>query len=98
MGHWRGSHATDLVDKNAVVGLLGDNDSFRIKLLRVTRDGRAVEGGNFPPGLRGMWLQFDDVLLEPHLEGMTRAEVKEYCRRVCGSRRRARRATTSRAT
>lgn len=79
IGYWRGSDAIEEADKHAASGVIGENESFRCKIQRYTRDGRYMEG-NFPTAHGGLWLHFPDVVLEPHLEGFSRAEVKEYVR------------------
>ncbi|CAI4212555.1 unnamed protein product [Parascedosporium putredinis] len=66
-------------DKHAVYGILGQNDMFRVKLVRETRDGRYING-NFPIGAGALWIHYDEVHFEPHLESLSRTEVKEYCR------------------
>lgn len=65
------------MDKHAVFGVLSGTDCFRVKVQRVTRDGRYVDG-NFPNGARA--LHYGKVILEPHLTSLTRAGVEEYCR------------------
>lgn len=80
VGYWADSDEPRLEDKHAVFGVLsGTTDCFRVKVQRVTRDGRFVDG-NFPIGAGGLWIHYDKVVFEPHLAGFTRPEVKEYCR------------------
>ena len=79
LGYWSGSDEPRLEDKHAVYGVLGGSDCFRVKVARITRDGRHVEG-NFPTGAGALWLHYDQVILDPPLQGMTRPEVKEYVR------------------
>ncbi|KAL8282160.1 hypothetical protein RB597_009726 [Gaeumannomyces tritici] len=79
VGYWSNSSAEDALDKHAVIGVLGTNDMFRVKLTRQTRDGRAVFG-NFPQGPGALWISYEDVVFEPHLRDLSRSEVKEYCR------------------
>ncbi|KAJ4306981.1 hypothetical protein N0V88_000355 [Collariella sp. IMI 366227] len=79
VGYWNRSSEPDPINKHAVFGILGANDMFRVKLARETRDGRTVNG-NFPGGPGALWIHWDDVVFEPHLRGMTRQEIKEYCR------------------
>jgi hypothetical protein len=77
LGYWSGSDEPRLEDKHAAYGVVGYNDCFRVKVARITRDGRYVEG-NFPVGAGALWLHYDQVILDAPLQGMTRPEVKEY--------------------
>lgn len=79
LGYWRGSSETDPKNRHAVYGILGQNDMFRVKLVRETRDGRFVDG-NFPVGAGALWIQYEEVEFEEHLKPLARTEVKEYCR------------------
>lgn len=79
IGVWKLSSEKELKDKHAVLGVLGGNDMFRVKLTRETRDGRTVIG-NFPNGAGALWIHWDEVEFDPHLKGLSRNEVKEYCR------------------
>jgi hypothetical protein len=79
LGYWADSDESRLEDKHAVYGVVGGSDCFRVKVQRITRDGRYVDG-NFPIGAGALWLHYDKVVLEPHLASLTRPEVKEYCR------------------
>ncbi|CRK14853.1 hypothetical protein BN1723_010507 [Verticillium longisporum] len=47
VGYWKPSNAPSKRDHHAVLGVLGTNDMFRVKIVRETRDGRYVDG-NFP--------------------------------------------------
>lgn len=79
LGYWADSDEARLEDKHAVYGVLSGTDCFRVKVQRITRDGRYVDG-NFPVGAGALWLHYDKVVLEPHLAHLNRLEVKEYCR------------------
>ncbi|KYK61242.1 hypothetical protein DCS_02384 [Drechmeria coniospora] len=79
IGHWSGSSEPDLRDRHAVYGILGQNDMFRVKVVRETRDGRFVDG-NFPTGAGALWIPYEEVGFDAHLVGLSRQEVKEYCR------------------
>ncbi|KUJ23185.1 uncharacterized protein LY89DRAFT_679984 [Mollisia scopiformis] len=79
LGYWADSDEPRLEDKHAVYGVLSGTDCFRVKVQRVTRDGRFVDG-NFPVGAGALWLHYDKVVLEPHIAHLNRLEVKEYCR------------------
>ncbi len=79
LGYWADSDEPRLEDKHAVYGVLSGTDCFRVKVQRVTRDGRFVDG-NFPVGAGALWLHYDKVILESHLAHLNRLEVKEYCR------------------
>lgn len=79
IGVWKHSSEKDPRDRHAVFGVLGANDMFRVKLGRETRDGRPVIG-NFPSGAGALWIHWDEVDFEPHLQNLARPEVKEYCR------------------
>lgn len=79
LGYWKKSSEHELEDKHAVFGILGNNDMFRVKVGREARDGRTMLG-NFPAGAGALWIQYDEFELEDFLQGLTRAEIKEYCR------------------
>ncbi|KAK0109717.1 hypothetical protein ONS95_002396 [Cadophora gregata] len=79
LGFWSESDEPRNEDKHAVYGVLSENDCFRVKVQRITRDGRYVDG-NFPVGAGALWLSYKKVVLEPHLASLSRPEVKEYCR------------------
>jgi hypothetical protein len=49
LGYWADSDEPLMEDKHAVFGVLGGSDCFRVKVARMTRDGRFVDG-NFPVG------------------------------------------------
>jgi len=79
IGFWKGSSEVNVKDRHAVYGILGQNDMFRVKVVRETRDGRFVDG-NFPSGAGALWIHYDEVEREPHLRNLNRNEIKEYCR------------------
>lgn len=79
LGYWADSSEVRDEDKHAVYGVVGGTDCFRVKVQRVTRDGRYVDG-NFPVGAGALWLHYDKVVFEPQLQGMSRPEIKEYVR------------------
>ncbi|KAK1639941.1 hypothetical protein BDP81DRAFT_185588 [Colletotrichum phormii] len=79
VGYWKGSSEIDPVNKHAIYGILGQNDMFRVKVARETRDKRFVDG-NFPVGAGALWIHWEEVELEPHIKQLSRPEVKEYCR------------------
>ncbi|PHH53853.1 hypothetical protein CFIMG_002774RA [Ceratocystis fimbriata CBS 114723] len=79
IGYWHGSNEPQERDRHAIYGILGQNDMFRVKVVRETRDGRFVDG-NFPSGAGALWIHYEEVVLEPHLRSLSRHEVKEYCR------------------
>ncbi|UNI20266.1 hypothetical protein JDV02_006369 [Purpureocillium takamizusanense] len=79
LGYWKPSSEPDPRDRHAVYGILGQNDMFRVKVVRETRDGRYVDG-NFPVGAGALWIQYDEVEFEDHLKALQRSEIKEYCR------------------
>ncbi|KAK7735198.1 hypothetical protein SLS53_007588 [Cytospora paraplurivora] len=79
LGYWKKSSEPELVDKHAVFGILGNNDMFRVKVGRESRDGRPVQG-NFPAGAGALWIPYDDFEPEVFLKDLTRSEIKEYCR------------------
>ncbi|RFU31411.1 hypothetical protein B7463_g4931, partial [Scytalidium lignicola] len=79
LGHWADSDEPNEADKHAVYGVLGGSDCFRVKVQRVTRDGRYVDG-NFPSGAGALWLHYEKLVLDKHLAHLSRAEVKEYVR------------------
>ncbi|KAK8087109.1 hypothetical protein PG994_002083 [Apiospora phragmitis] len=79
VGCWTKSSAVEDSEKHAVYGILGANDMFRVKLVRETMDGRFFDG-NFPTGAGALWIPYEDVTMLPHLQDLTRSEMKEYCR------------------
>ncbi|KAH6959668.1 hypothetical protein BKA56DRAFT_562059 [Ilyonectria sp. MPI-CAGE-AT-0026] len=79
LGYWKGSTEPSLKDRHAVYGILGQNDMFRVKLVRETRDGRFVDG-NFPIGAGALWIQYEEVEFEDHLKLLARHDIREYCR------------------
>ena len=79
VGYWRGSSEERIDDKHAVLGILGANDMFRVKVTRHTRDGRPVLG-NFPVGAGALWINYDEVEFEQHIRHLSRPEMKEYVR------------------
>ncbi|KFA74662.1 hypothetical protein S40288_03188 [Stachybotrys chartarum IBT 40288] len=79
LGCWTKSEEPEERDRHAVYGILSQNEMFRVKLVRETRDGRYVDG-NFPLGAGGLWIQWDEVAFDSHLKGLDRNEIKEYCR------------------
>ena len=79
LGHWKGSNELKEEDRHAVYGILGQNDMFRVKVVRETRNGRFVDG-NFPSGAGALWIPYEEVAFEPHLRQLNRMEMKEYCR------------------
>ncbi|KAH9224567.1 hypothetical protein DL95DRAFT_378209 [Leptodontidium sp. 2 PMI_412] len=79
LGYWSESDEPRVEDKHAVYGVLSETDCFRVKVQRLTRDGRYVDG-NFPVGAGALWLSYKKVVLEPHLSSLSRPEVKEYVR------------------
>lgn len=79
LGYWKHSTEPNDRDKHAVFGILGNNDMFRVKVGRETRDGRPVQG-NFPQGAGALWINSADWVPESYLEGLAREELKEYAR------------------
>lgn len=79
LGYWADSDEPRVEDKHAAYGVLGHNDCFRIKVQKITRDGRYIDG-NFPVGAGAMWLHYDKVVFEPQFAAMSRPEIKEYVR------------------
>ncbi|RYP82294.1 hypothetical protein DL770_005632 [Monosporascus sp. CRB-9-2] len=79
VGCWTKSDAEDDMEKHAVFGILGANDMFRVKLMRETMDGR-YHNGNFPTGAGALWIAYEEVKFLPHLQNLTRPEMKEYVR------------------
>lgn len=79
LGHWKHSSEKEDRDKHAVFGILGNNDMFRVKVGRETRDGRPMQG-NFPQGAGALWISSADWVPEVYLEGLAKEELKEYTR------------------
>lgn len=79
LGTWAKSAEPNPRNRHAVYGILGQNDMFRVKLVRETRDGRFYDG-NFPTGAGALWIPYEEVDFEKHLAPLARNEIKEYCR------------------
>lgn len=79
LGFWADSDQVRDEDKHAVCGVLSENDSFRVKVQRLTRDGRHVDG-NYPAGTGAMWIPYDKLVLDSMLQDLSRPQIKEYCR------------------
>lgn len=79
VGCWKKSEAVKDEDKLAVYGILGNNDMFRVKLVRETMDGRFSDQ-SFPAGAGALWVAYEDVLFLEHLRRLGRPEIKEYVR------------------
>ncbi|CAJ2511377.1 Uu.00g070020.m01.CDS01 [Anthostomella pinea] len=79
VGCWTRSAVENDRDRHAVYGILGANDMFRVKLVRETMDGNYMDG-NFPVGAGALWISYDEVKFLPHIEGLSRPEMKEYVR------------------
>ncbi|PSR79763.1 hypothetical protein BD289DRAFT_375081 [Coniella lustricola] len=79
LGYWKESAEPKLADKHAVFGILGNNDMFRVKVGRETRDGRPMNS-NFPQGAGALWINTHQWEREEYLVDLTREEIKEYCR------------------
>lgn len=79
LGYWADSSEPVDADKHAAYGVLSGSDCFRVKVQKITRDGRFMEG-NIPVGAGSMWISYEKVVLDPHLAMLERSEVKEYCR------------------
>jgi hypothetical protein len=61
IGYWADSDSPRDEDKHAVYGVVSGIGSFRVKVVKSTRDGRYLEG-NIPTGPGNMWLHFDKVV------------------------------------
>lgn len=79
LGYWKDSAEPNLADKHAVFGILGNNDMFRVKVGRETRDGRPMQS-NFPQGAGALWINSHQWEREEYLKDLSREEIKEYCR------------------
>jgi hypothetical protein len=79
LGYWKHSSEINPVDKHAVVGVLGNNNQLRPRLIKESRYGVEVIG-NHPPGAGGVWRNWDEIEFEPHIRHLTRAQLKEYVR------------------
>ncbi|EXU94497.1 hypothetical protein X797_012433, partial [Metarhizium robertsii] len=79
LGYWKPSSEVDPKDRHAVYGILCQDDVFGVRVVRETRDGRFVDG-NFPSGAGSQWVFYEEVAFEPHLQALSKEEIKEYCR------------------
>ncbi|KAG4269109.1 hypothetical protein FPRO04_12232 [Fusarium proliferatum] len=73
IGHWVKHKSSDLRDRNAVYGMLAQNDMFRL-LVGETRP------GDFPAEPDWHWIVFEELAPQPHLKNLAPNEIKEYCR------------------
>ncbi|EXU94459.1 hypothetical protein X797_012470 [Metarhizium robertsii] len=78
LGYWKPSSEVDPKDRHAAYGILCQDDSLRVRVVRETRDGRFVDG-NFPSGA-GSQIFYEEVEFEPHLQALSKEQIKEYCR------------------
>ncbi|OIW27496.1 hypothetical protein CONLIGDRAFT_433757 [Coniochaeta ligniaria NRRL 30616] len=79
LGYWKHSSEEKPEDKHAVMGVLGNNNQLRPRLVKATRDGRTLIG-NHPPGAGGVWRNWDEIVFEDHIGHLTRTQLKEYVR------------------
>ncbi|KAH8907185.1 hypothetical protein BR93DRAFT_682005 [Coniochaeta sp. PMI_546] len=79
LGYWKHSSEDNPEDKHAIMGVLGNNNQLRPRLVKATRDGRTLIG-NHPPGAGGVWRNWDEIEFEPHIRHLTRTQLKEYVR------------------
>jgi hypothetical protein len=78
-GYWKHSSEEKPEDKHAIMGVLGNNNQLRPRLVKATRDGRTLIG-NHPPGAGAVWRNWDEIEFEHHIRHLTRAQLKEYVR------------------
>jgi hypothetical protein len=76
VGYWRESTEPE-PNQHAVYGILSRDGKLRFKVVAETREGDHISG---PLNPGDSWIVYDEVGLEPHLEGLNRLEMKEYCR------------------
>lgn len=76
VGYWRESTEPE-PNQHAVFGILSRDGKLRFKVVAETREGDHING---PLNPGDSWIVYDEVGLEPHLEGLNRLEMKEYCR------------------
>ncbi|KAJ6790181.1 hypothetical protein PWT90_09530 [Aphanocladium album] len=79
IGYWLGSTEKLPQDRPAVWGIIAQNDKFRFKVVRETRNGDKING-NFPSGPGGIWIHSNDIEFDTHIKELSRLEIKEYCR------------------
>lgn len=79
LGYWKPSSEVDPRDRHAVYGILCQDDVFGVRVVRETRDNRFVDG-NFQSGAGSQWIFYEEVEFEPHLQALSKEEIKEYCR------------------
>lgn len=70
IGYWKLSSEIYPENRNAVYGVIDQDDNFCVKVVRETRDRRFV-------GLT--WIPYEEVEFQPHLKALNRGEIKEYC-------------------
>ncbi|KAH7418670.1 hypothetical protein BKA64DRAFT_739078 [Cadophora sp. MPI-SDFR-AT-0126] len=78
LGYWKLSSEVVPEDKHAVFGVTTGHDSFRFEARRLTRYGKSVDG-NFPKDSQVLWVDYFNVVFDPHLALLSRSEVREYC-------------------
>lgn len=76
LGYWKESLTPLEADRHAAYGKVQSDGKFRVRVARETRDGRPMSD-YFPSG-RSPWIDFDEVVLDPHLANVTRLEIKDY--------------------
>lgn len=77
LGYWKEPPKESIADKHAINGFIWSDGTFRFKIDSYTRDGKRVEGYS-PSGLE--MYDSNTCVFESYLEGLTRAEIEEYCR------------------
>ncbi|KJK73547.1 hypothetical protein H634G_11198 [Metarhizium anisopliae BRIP 53293] len=80
IGRWKPSGEADRQDRHhAVYGVWSENESFHVKVVRQTRDGRSLDG-SYSSGPSIRWIYCDEIEFQSHLKGLNRQGLKEYCR------------------
>ncbi|KAM3469616.1 hypothetical protein MY8738_010051 [Beauveria namnaoensis] len=80
IGRWKPSGEADRQDRHhAAYGVLSENKSFHVKVVRQTRDSRSLDG-SYSSGPSIRWIYCGEIEFQPHLKGLNRQELKEYCR------------------
>ncbi|KFY38945.1 hypothetical protein V494_04151, partial [Pseudogymnoascus sp. VKM F-4513 (FW-928)] len=82
LGYWKDSSEPLIFNKHAMYGVIQAHGVFRVKVVPETRDGRYIEGGNYPKLCGGCWVNYDTIVFETYLRDLIRTEIEEYCR-IC---------------
>ncbi|ESZ96712.1 hypothetical protein SBOR_2856 [Sclerotinia borealis F-4128] len=76
IGIWRESEQPKDEDKQIIHGFIDDGDRLRFRMHGTNRQHNKTLA--IPPGPYGCWVKMQNIILDPHLSGMTHEELKKY--------------------